>query len=578
MATPSSALPPPPDPGQQVPQVPSTTSEKVAGAVGSVMSKGIGPTIYDAVQRHYNSRLAEAKMAHDEIARSGAVLSTGMSPDNNDPTTGQPLPLSDQERQDWNDRHQKSMDAFKKIMGVTPEIKQDLEQKTSLLQQHLQAQEAQQKGQSQPAAAAGASPQGAPAQGAAGASPTASSAPAAAPAAPSSTLSGPPPVAASQDAGTAPVAANPGAISPPPSASPDTSAAPAASVAPTGAMTPPPDAPQSLMESEAQGPRVDRQMAAQQSLRYAAQQTAAKRSAEEQELPIEAAKSDIETKRLVAVEHAKPGAAFATALQAMDPKDAEDFLNDSAPPNMTPDEQAEFDTAKKAVKTSGKMAALTSAVGKIYAERQTAGRAAQNLATRVSEFQTTDAYRKWATNLNNDTKNRIANLTQDKAPATMMQTAQFAQGGLTSLDDASQLMDRLEQSGVLGSLPANKVEDWIFGKGLVDPTLDPQTRRDIGQLRSAMDLAGSAMLRAHTGRTSKEIYDDFKGMLGVGQDWSALRGAMDESRKLLGEYAGAASDVNIKNIRSGGTSSPPPPPTKGAPRIIKYDAQGNRVQ
>jgi hypothetical protein len=178
--------------------------------------------------------------------------------------------------------------------------------------------------------------------------------------------------------------------------------------------------------------------------------------------------------------------------------------------------------------------------------------AAANLSEKVAEFQKTDDYKRWKTQQDNETKKQVADLMQSKAPAALLQTAVFAKGGLDRLDDADAAMKRLEAKGVFASNVAqNKVEDWIFGKGLVDPSLDAETRQDIGKMRAALGYTSSAAMRAHTGRTSQEIYEDFKKRLGAGQDWSALRGAMDETRSMLGDYATSASNANIKAIRGG---------------------------
>jgi hypothetical protein len=184
------------------------------------------------------------------------------------------------------------------------------------------------------------------------------------------------------------------------------------------------------------------------------------------------------------------------------------------------------------------------------------------LAEKVSEFKTTDAYRKWKAEFDTQNRLKIAQMhidaTTNKAPAAMMQTAVFARGGLDRLQDAQTEMSKLESSGVMGSLPANKVEDWIFGKGLVDPSLPADVRQSIGKMRAALGYTSSAAMRAHTGRTSHEIYEDFKARLGANQDWSALRGAIDETQGMLGDYAQSASDKNIRAIR-GGNNLPPPP-------------------
>jgi hypothetical protein len=195
-----------------------------------------------------------------------------------------------------------------------------------------------------------------------------------------------------------------------------------------------------------------------------------------------------------------------------------------------------------------------------------------SLNEKVDEFKKTDDYKRWKTKLDDDTKIRVAQLhaslagaNKDKAPAAIMQTAIFANGGLTMLGDAEAAMDRLEKKGVFGSLPGNKIEDWIFGQGLVDPSLDAETRRDIGRMRKALGYTSSATMRAHTGRTSREIYDDFKKSLGAGQDWSALKGAMEETHTLLSDYSQAASDANIAAVREGRNTPNAPAAGPGEP-------------
>jgi len=172
---------------------------------------------------------------------------------------------------------------------------------------------------------------------------------------------------------------------------------------------------------------------------------------------------------------------------------------------------------------------------------------------KMNEFHQTLQYKQWKEKLDTETRKQVAQLTAGKAPASLMQTAAFAQGGLTTLDNAKQEMDWLEQKGVFGQTWAkNKVEDWVFGKGAVDPSLDSETRYHIGKLRSSMELAAGAMQRAHTGRGMHEMYDDMKKMVGPGQDWDALRGAIDESTGLMTDYSNVASTENIQRLRGGG--------------------------
>lgn len=253
-------------------------------------------------------------------------------------------------------------------------------------------------------------------------------------------------------------------------------------------------------------------------------------------------------------------------LNFMDPDQLNTYLQNTAPPAMNPNEQSVWNSGVQQAMQSGKLDSITRAADTIFRNRGIQTRSDKNLATRVAEFQTTDDYRKFALKYNGDLRTKIALMQQDKAPAAMMQSATFAQGALSTLADADVAMQSLESRGVMGSLPANKVEDWIFGKGLVDPSLDAQTRKDIGTLRSALGYTSSAAMRAHTGRTSQEIYQDFKSSLGAGQDWSALRGAMDETKKIMTQYAQAASDVSIQNLRGGGAASPPA--SSGARRVV----------
>jgi hypothetical protein len=77
----------------------------------------------------------------------------------------------------------------------------------------------------------------------------------------------------------------------------------------------------------------------------------------------------------------------------------------------------------------------------------------------------------------------------------------------------------------------------------------------MGRLKAALGNTATATMRAHTGRTSKEIYEDYKVRFGIGQSWAALRGAMDETKGLLEHYVNAASNKEIKKLREGGDSS-----------------------
>lgn len=212
-------------------------------------------------------------------------------------------------------------------------------------------------------------------------------------------------------------------------------------------------------------------------------------------------------------------------------------------------------TAQVEQKNLGQVtAAKTADIGKTERSQANIQEKQRQLDQQYKEFQQADQTKRYIADLNARTKERVAKLTADKAPAAMLQTAEFATGGLNQLASAQTAMQQLEEANVMGTLPANWIEDYLFGHGAVDPNLDANTRRAIGQLRAALTYTSSAAMRAHTGRTSQEIYEDFKKTLGAGQDWNALRGAMDETESMLGQYADAATTENIEKLRTvGGT-------------------------
>jgi hypothetical protein len=195
-------------------------------------------------------------------------------------------------------------------------------------------------------------------------------------------------------------------------------------------------------------------------------------------------------------------------------------------------------------------------------------------AQQYAEFKVSDGYKKWKTKLDDDTKIKVAEMTANKAPAQMLQNATMAQGALRGTADMRADMKKLEDSGVMGSLPANWIENWIFEKNAVDPNLPADVRATIGHLRTASDLVASATTRAHTARGSKEVYDDIKQKLGPGQDWNALKGSMDEVDSMLTPYVDAASNENIQKLRqgnaAGGSGAAPAGPPKGA-KVMTLD-------
>jgi hypothetical protein len=212
-----------------------------------------------------------------------------------------------------------------------------------------------------------------------------------------------------------------------------------------------------------------------------------------------------------------------------------------------------------------KVLALISQAGKNETQQ---GIASQIQANKLDMFHQSQQYQTWKTQFEGQNKLQVAQLSAGKAPAAMMQTASFAQSGLNRLDDAQQAMQRLESRGVLGNVASNKIENWIFGNGLVDPTLPAQDKEDIGKLRAAASYTSSAAMRAHTGRTSREIYDDFKNTMGINQGPDAWKGAMQETRSMLNDYAGGATNAAIQKLRGTGPSTPPAQGGSSGRRVI----------
>lgn len=171
------------DPGADVTQVPRTAKERIFGGIGGMLQdagtpisgtpRGGGSRLEQAVQKHYDSRLNEAKMHRRNATTYAAVLSTNI-----DPETGKPL--TPEQRQQYQDWYNASWGAYQKIAGVTKETKGALAKGKAVLDQvtNRGAQQQQQQpgpvpagaGATPPAATNGAtppptsSPQGAPKQ------------------------------------------------------------------------------------------------------------------------------------------------------------------------------------------------------------------------------------------------------------------------------------------------------------------------------------------------------------------------------------------------------------------------------
>lgn len=245
--------------------------------------------------------------------------------------------------------------------------------------------------------------------------------------------------------------------------------------------------------------------------------------------------------------------------------------NDAANPILTPQQAQAIGRPELAGQEFGKAMAgimgqqVKGDTAETVQNLRNQGQAAQT-ASKLDIFHQSQVYNTWKTQFEGQNKLQIAQMSAGKAPGPMLQTAAFAQSGLNRLDDAQQAMQRLESRGVLGNVASNKLENWIFGNGLVDPTLPAQDKEDIGRLRAAASYTSSAAMRAHTGRTSREIYDDFKNTMGINQGPDAWKGAMGETRSMLNDYAQGATNAAVQKLRGGGPTQVTAPTASGFAR------------
>jgi len=117
---------PPPDPGNQVPDVKRTGAEKVGGFLGAISKGGALGSISDALERHHQKRLAEAKMYHDVMVEK---ISHPAYADEKNP-----------EHQKVVDAYNAAKQAYMKSAGVDKETKQQIQQRTAIAEHHVASQ------------------------------------------------------------------------------------------------------------------------------------------------------------------------------------------------------------------------------------------------------------------------------------------------------------------------------------------------------------------------------------------------------------------------------------------------------
>jgi len=112
---------PPQDPSLTVSDVKPSFKERALGVIGGILSGGAGQkpgesALDQAIAKHHQQRLDEARMHRQNAATYAGVLATGF-----DPKTGQKLtPEQEQQYQNWYDT---SWAAYEKAAGLTKETK-----------------------------------------------------------------------------------------------------------------------------------------------------------------------------------------------------------------------------------------------------------------------------------------------------------------------------------------------------------------------------------------------------------------------------------------------------------------------
>ena len=173
------------DQASQVPDVPASGKEKAFGLIGALTTgKPKGGPLDQAIEKHHQQRLDEAKMHRRTAAQALGIYSYGI-----DPKTGEKL-TPEQEQQylnEWNS----SMEHYAKVAGVNKETKAQI-QKAKMLAEYTAQQQRKQRQGGQPGqpAAQGGAPPPPPAPGAAPSAPPASPSPASGP--PAGPQGGPP--------------------------------------------------------------------------------------------------------------------------------------------------------------------------------------------------------------------------------------------------------------------------------------------------------------------------------------------------------------------------------------------------
>jgi len=108
-----------------MPDVKSTTADKIGGFLGAISNGGVFGSISDAIERHHQKRLAEARMYHDVMVQKMAhpAYADETHPDH----------------QKTNDEYNAAKEAYMKAAGVNKETKKQIQQRTAIAEHHLKS-------------------------------------------------------------------------------------------------------------------------------------------------------------------------------------------------------------------------------------------------------------------------------------------------------------------------------------------------------------------------------------------------------------------------------------------------------
>jgi hypothetical protein len=198
----------------------------------------------------------------------------------------------------------------------------------------------------------------------------------------------------------------------------------------------------------------------------------------------------------------------------------------------------------------------------------------QRQAQQKTEFMQKLDEQRYAENLRANTAREVAVLrAQAQRDLKEMPTTQSRSMGematalRTEIPRIKQEVSQLDSEGKLGII-AGRYDDFMTGNvGANDP--------EFTQLRTDMSLMTSGTLRAHFGaRGGQLMYDKFKAYFNqAGQSAANLNAALDTVDNWMGVY----EEMGKGQLPGQGGGNAPAASSSGG-AVIKYDANGNRVQ